>query len=287
MSITPSTNHIVPLIKKEVILSMLERETRIDGRKPNEYRPISIELGYAKKADGSASVRIGDTAVLAGVKVEDREPFPDVPDQGNLIVSLELPPIAHESFEVGPPDENAIELSRVVDRSIRDPKALDLSKLVIVPNKKVWNVWVDIYVIDYGGNILDTSTVAAIAALYHTKLPRVEIEGDTIKILKETKEARLPMRFPVFSVSVGKIGRHLILDPSTEEEGLVDCKISFSYTPDLNIVGIQKMGNGGFTMAEIDAAEKVARSAVPNLFKEFKTKVLDSLGVEGIDVGKV
>ncbi|MEM3213578.1 MAG: exosome complex component Rrp42, partial [Metallosphaera sp.] len=129
MSMTPTKENVVPLIKKESIISLLERGSRNDGRKFNDYRPLSITLGYAKKADGSALVKLGDTTVLAGVKIEEDEPYSDTPNQGNLVVNAELLPLAYETFEPGPPDENAIELSRVVDRSLRDSKAVDLSAL--------------------------------------------------------------------------------------------------------------------------------------------------------------
>jgi ribosomal RNA-processing protein RRP42 (EC 3.1.13.-) len=67
MSVTPSNQNIVPFVKKENILAALDRGVRIDGRKLNEYRKLSVTLGYAKKAEGSALVKLGDTTVLAGV----------------------------------------------------------------------------------------------------------------------------------------------------------------------------------------------------------------------------
>ncbi|MDT7900499.1 MAG: exosome complex protein Rrp42 [Acidianus sp.] len=273
MSITPSNENIVPLIKRESILASLDRGIRADGRKFNEYRPLSITLSYAKKADGSALVKLGDTTVLAGVKVEPEEPFEDTPNQGNLVVNVELLPLAYETFEPGPPDENAIELSRVVDRSLRDSKSIDLSKLVIEPGKKIWTVWVDIYVLDYGGNILDACTLAAVSALYDTRLPKVVKEGDKIKIIKEEKGEKLPMNFPVVTVSVAKIGKHLVVDPDLDEEGIMDAKISLSYTPEGRIVGIQKTGIGTFTLTEIDNVETLARSVSQKLLEELKKQI--------------
>ncbi|AEE93718.1 exosome complex protein Rrp42 [Acidianus hospitalis] len=273
MSITPSNENIVPLIKRESILASLDRGIRADGRKFNEYRPLSITLSYAKKADGSALVKLGDTTVLAGVKVEPEEPFEDTPNQGNLVVNVELLPLAYETFEPGPPDENAIELSRVVDRSLRDSKSIDLSKLVIEPGKKIWTVWVDIYVLDYGGNILDACTLAAVSALYDTRLPKVVKEGDEIKIIKEEKGEKLPMNFPVVTVSVAKIGKHLVVDPDLDEEGIMDAKISLSYTPEGRIVGIQKTGIGTFTLTEIDNVETLARSVSQKLLEELKKQI--------------
>ncbi|BFH73502.1 exosome complex protein Rrp42 [Sulfurisphaera javensis] len=262
------------LLKKESILNSLERGIRLDGRKNIDYRPLSITLNYAKKAEGSALVKLGDTMVLAGVKLEEEEPFPDTPNQGNLIVNVELLPLAYETFEPGPPDENAIELARVVDRSLRDSKAVDLSRLVIAPGKKVWTAWVDVYVLDYGGNVLDACTLAAVAALYNTKLPKVEIEGENIKILKEEKTDITPINYPVATVTVAKIGKFLVVDPNLDEESIADVKISFSYTPDGRIVGMQKSNFGSLSLQEVDNAESLARAASQKLFEELKKQII-------------
>ncbi len=273
MSMTPSNENIVPLIKKESILHMLERGLREDGRKLNEYRPLSITLDYAKKADGSALVKLGDTAVLAGVKIEEEEPFEDTPAQGNLVVNVELLPLAYETFEPGPPDENAIELSRVVDRSLRDSKSIDLSKLVIEPGKRVWTVWVDIYVLDYGGNVLDASTLAAVAALYNAKLPKVVNENGEVRVIKEEKGDRVPILFPVVTVTAAKIGKYIVIDPDLEEEAIADAKLSISYTPEGRIVGMQKSGEGSFNVQEVLYIENTGRTAALKLLEDFKKQL--------------
>ena len=273
MSITPSNINVASALKRESIINALEKGIRLDGRKFTDYRPLSITLNYAKKAEGSALVKLGDTMVLAGIKLEEGEPFPDTPDQGNLIVNVELLPLAYETFEPGPPDENAIELARIVDRSLRDSKAVDLSKLVIIPGKKVWTVWLDIYVLDYGGNILDASTLAAVAALYNTKLPKVEINGDNIKIIKEEKTDTVIMNYPVVTTTVAKIGKYFVVDPNLDEESIADVKISFSYLQDGKIVGIQKSSFGSLSLQEVDIAENLARAASQKLFEELKKQL--------------
>lgn len=278
MSTTPSNQNIIPLIKKDTILSMLERGIRIDGRKLNEYRYISITLGYAKKAEGSALVKLGDTQVLAGVKLELAEPYFDTPDQGKLIVNAEFLPLAYETFEPGPPDENAIELSRVIDRSLRDSKAIDLTKLAIIPGKKVWTVWVDVYVLDYGGNVTDASMLAAMAALYNTRLPKVEIENDRVKVVKEEKVAPFPVIKPVVITTIVKIGKYLIVDPNLDEENILDAKISIAYGEDGNIVGIQKEGTGSFTLQELDLVENIGRASSQKLIEELKKAIEQNTG---------
>ncbi|MEM0293743.1 MAG: exosome complex protein Rrp42 [Saccharolobus sp.] len=273
MSVTPSNQNIIPIIKKESIVNLYEKGIRQDGRKLTDYRPLSIVLDYAKKANGSALVKLGNTMVLAGTKIEIGKPYEDMPNQGVLIVNVELLPLAYETFEPGPPDENAIELARVVDRSLRDSRAIDLSKLVIEPGKNVWTVWLDVYVLDYGGNVIDACTLASVAALYNSKIYKVERSEDGIKINKDEIIGKLPMNYPVVTVSVAKIDKYLIVDPDLEEESIMDAKISFSYTPDFKIVGIQKSGKGSLSLQDVTQAESLARSAAGKLLEELKKQL--------------
>ena len=76
----------IPNINKKQIETLLENGKRLDGRKPFDYRDIEIEKNISKNAEGSARVRIGDTEVVAGVKMEVGEPFPDTPDDGTIMV---------------------------------------------------------------------------------------------------------------------------------------------------------------------------------------------------------
>jgi len=118
-------NDVIAEIKRDYIYELAKRSERADGRALDEYRPIQVEVGLIGKAEGSARVKIGNTQVLVGVKVQPGEPFPDSPDTGVIITNVELVPLASPSFEPGPPDENAIELARVVDRGVRESGAID------------------------------------------------------------------------------------------------------------------------------------------------------------------
>jgi len=129
----------------DLILDILNNGKRLDKRGLLDYRKIEIESGISpKSADGSARVKIGDTEVVAGVKLEIGEPFPDTPDEGSLMVNVELLPLASPEFESGPPNIDAIELSRVIDRGIRESGSIDVEKLCIEPGKKIWMVFIEV-----------------------------------------------------------------------------------------------------------------------------------------------
>ena len=253
MSVTPSSpEYILPRIKVETLASLVRKGIRLNGRGLEDYRDISIELNYIPNAEGSALVKLGNTQVLVGVKLEVGTPYPDTPNEGTMVVSAEFVPTASPVFEPGPPDENAIELARVIDRSIRELKAIDLSKLVLIPGKKVWNVWIDIYVLDHDGNLIDASSIASLAALMVTKIPKAEVtqEGE-VKVDKTTYVGPLPMNHKVVTVTVGKLRDVLLVDPDLEEESVLDTKLVIAVSDDGRVAGIQKTGMGYLTKDEV------------------------------------
>ena len=236
---------------KEYLLALFERNTRKDGRKLNEYRkPIKIEYDISpKSAEGSARVIIGKTEVIAGVKMDVGEPFPDSPDQGVLIVGTELLPLANPEFESGPPSIEAIEISRVVDRGIRESKAIDLKKLCIKKGEKVWTLFIDIYPLNDSGNLFDAANLAAMAALKNAKFLKYdEKEGKVIYDEKTNK--KLPIEKTVVSCTVLKIGKNFLVDPSYEEESISDARLTATFSNN-KINAMQKGGNESLTHDEI------------------------------------
>jgi len=274
MSVTPSSEYVIPKLRSDVVISMISKGVRVSGRRVDEYRPITIVKDYVPNANGSALVKLGNTQVIVGVKLEVGTPFPDTPDEGNLIVNAEFVPAASPVFEPGPPDENAIELARVIDRGIREAKAIDLSKLAIVPGKRVWNVWVDIYVLDHDGNLIDASSIGTLAALMTTKVPKVEFkEGSEFTIDKSTYAGSLPLSKCVVTVTLGKVGNYLIVDPDLEEENLLESKLIIAVTEDGKIAGIQKSGMGSFTEEEVINAVNIALSKGRELIEVIKKMI--------------
>jgi len=81
---------IIDSLKKAHILELLADGKRLDGRSLEQTRELSIDVGVIPKAEGSARARLGDTEVVAGVKVQPERPFPDTGDQGMLFVLLKF-----------------------------------------------------------------------------------------------------------------------------------------------------------------------------------------------------
>jgi len=253
MSLTPTKQPIIPKIKKETIRKLLIRGERIDNRKFDEYRKIKMYLNPIPKAEGSALVKLGNTIVMTGVKIEVGTPFSDRPEEGVLQVSAEFVPLASPTFEPGPPDEFAIEAARVIDRCLREPRAVRLEDLVIIPGKKVWIVFNDIYLLDHDGNIIDAGMLSSMLALNTARIPSITgIEGENIIVDKRKKDKPLALNLNVVTVTIGIIDEYLIVDPSLEEELVLDAKITIGFDENGRITGIQKTGMSGITPNKLD-----------------------------------
>jgi len=222
---------------------------RLDERKADEFRKITIEKNPIEKAEGSALVKLGITQAIVGVKMEVKAPFPDTPNEGVLMVGCELSPLASPEYEKGPPTENSIEVARLVDRTIRESHAIDLEKLCITKGEKVWIVNVDIHVIDNGGNLVDAATLAAVTALMNAKMPKYE---DDKVVIGEKTNKKVPLTCKPVSVTHIKIGENLFVDPTEDEESVATARLTVGSKDDGNICSLQKGGTEGLTMKELE-----------------------------------
>ena len=231
------------------IIGLLNANTRLDGRKLTEYRkPIEVEHGIIKTAEGSARVKIGETEVIVGVKMEVGEPYPDTPDEGTIIVGAELLPLSNPEFELGPPGIQAIELARVVDRGIRESKAINFKNLCVTSGEKVWLLLIDICTLNDAGNLLDASSLAALAALKDARYPT--FNGEKVDYKSKT-DKKLPLEKYPIAVTVIKIGDKFIVDPDTDEEKVIDARLTVSSIEDGTLCALQKGGDFPLTEHEI------------------------------------
>ncbi|MFH8080384.1 MAG: exosome complex protein Rrp42 [Candidatus Aenigmatarchaeota archaeon] len=236
------------MLRSQYILKLIEKNERIDGRKLDEFRKIEIERDVIEKAEGSARVKIGKTDVIAGIKMEIETPFPDMPNEGVLKTHAEFAPIAHPEFLPGPPSEDATELARVVDRGIRESKCIDLEKLCIVEGQKVWGVYIDIHIINHDGNLFDASSLASVAALMNTKIPKYEND----KIFRGEYSGKLPILHTPITVTISKIMDKYLIDLNREEEEVADAWLSIGIREDNYICSMQKGGIKALSIKNVD-----------------------------------
>jgi len=260
---------IISKIEKDYILSNLKKEERIDNRGLWEYREFQINSDLIASAQGSADVSLGDTRIITGLKYDVGAPFPDLPDEGVCTVMAELLPIASPLFERGPPDEQSIELARVVDRGIRHADCVQTKKLCIKEKEAVYILFVDMYVINYAGNLIDAGGVSALTTLLSAHIPEGiwnEEKHETEWTGKYFYGQDIVNELP-FVLTYGKIEDIIFLDPSLPEELVCDGKISISVTEN-KITSIQKSGSATFSIDEIKMLGKKSLEFGKKLRKE-------------------
>lgn len=237
------SNEMMSEIKRDHIMNLLAEGKRQDGRGVADVRKIQVETNCIESADGSARVKLGRTEVIAGVKIIPGTPFGDTPNIGVLTTGAELIPMAHPTFESGPPGEDAIELARVVDRGIRESGMVDVEKLCIVPGEEVWMCFVDIYALDYDGNLFDAANLAAVCALKSAIIPGEQYG--------KGENTPLPITCTPISVTEVKVGNTLIVDPDYDEEQISSARLTVTTDDVGNFRAMQKGGCGSITLDEL------------------------------------
>jgi exosome complex component RRP42 len=252
-------------VTRERIKKYLEEGKRFDGRKTDEFRDITIEPGVSKNAEGSVKVKIGKTEVFVGVKMNVSEPYADSSDKGNLMVTAEFLPLSSARFELGPPKIESIELGRVIDRIIRESKFIELEKLCIKEGEKVWSVFIDIYSINDDGNLLDAAGIGAIAALKIAKIPKYDEKEEKV-LFGEWTNKNIPLsKDTPLSITFYKIGSHIIVDPTKEEEDVSETRITIGADENY-ISSMQKGGESSLKREEVDEIIDLSEKLYKKIF---------------------
>lgn len=249
---------ITPGITADRIKEYMKSEgKRFDGRGLEEFRELTIEKDVSIKAEGSVRVKLGKTEVIVGIKMAASEPYADSPTKGNLMVTAEMLPLSAARYESGPPQIDAIEWARVTDRGIRESGFVEFDKLCIIEGEKVWTVFVDIYSINDDGNLMDAATIGAIAAMKIARIPKYDAESGKV-LCDELTDQKLPLTNHVpIAVSVHKVGKSLIVDPTREEEDISETRVTIGSSKGV-ISSLQKSNSKELSMDEIKRAFEIS-----------------------------
>ena len=153
-------------------------------------------------------------------------------------------------------------LTRLLERSLRERRAVELESLCESPGRCAWALRLDVRVLDHGGALADAVAAAALAALLAFRLPQVSREpGGSFRAhpLEEREGRPLTVhRLPV-AVSFAALGsgRHLLADPSAEEEALGGARAVFS-VDNARQVTAHAGGSAGFSVSQVEHLARVA-----------------------------
>lgn len=141
--------------EKTFVEKAILEKLRVDKRGLNEFRNLGLFFG---REHGSVITSIGETKVFAQVSCEISTPKASRPNEGTLFINMEMGPMAAPHFEIGfPLSESCIQINRILERTLRESRCVDLESLCIIAEEKVWNLRVDISVLNHEGNVMGKS----------------------------------------------------------------------------------------------------------------------------------
>jgi len=265
--------------EKTYILHSVEDNLRVDGRGRGDVRPIVFETGIVSHASGSCHLRLANTDILVGVKAELETPLSSSPSEGRLEFFVDCSANATPAFEGRGGEALGVSIARLLHRAYHTQGAIDLAKLCVLPGKTCWILYVDILVLEVGGNLYDAVSLAVKAALASTRVPLVAVtavDGGEPEIeLSDDPGAhtRLDVSGAPVLVTLARVGNHCIVDSTVEEESCSSASIVVAVTPRGEVAALRKVGGGSFHPGTLVSATKLACSVGTQLNKVLANKI--------------
>ena len=226
---------------------------RQGGRGADAMRPVEIQRGYIKNADGSVLVKFGDTHVICTATVDERTP-PWLAGKGRGWVTAEyamLPGSASDGrINRGASKKGrALEISRLIGRSLRAVTNLELlgERQIIV----------DCDVIQADGGTRTASITGGYVALCDA----------VAKVMSENDLSENPLSGQCAAVSVGIVKGVGLLDLCYVEDSSADTDLNLVMTSDGNIIEVQGTAEGvSFSRDELNTMLDLGEKGIRELF---------------------
>ena len=226
--------------------------TRRDNRKLSEMRPLEIDLGIIKHAEGSALVKFGDTHVICTASIENNVPrWRRGSDEGWITAEYGmLPRSTHERMNReasrGKQSGRTMEIQRLIGSSLR--QAVDLKFL------KDKTINVDCDVIQADGGTRTASISGACVALFQA--------------FKNNHKDNRAIKEYVAAVSIGLKDGSPLLDLNYEEDSEADTDLNIVMTENGGLIEIQGTAeHNPFTKKQLDEMVEMASEGIKEIIK--------------------
>jgi exosome complex component RRP41 len=224
---------------------------RLDGRKPEELRPVKLEVGVIPNADGSAYIEHGKNKILAAV-YGPREVHPkhlSLQDRTVLKCRYHMAPFSVQERKSPAPSRREIELSKVIKESLEPAVFLEYYPRTMV------DVFVEVLQAD-GGTRCASITAAALALA----------------------DSGIPMKDLVVACAAGKVDDTIVLDLMDTEDKLGAADVPVALMPNLNAVTLLQM-DGTLTQEEFETTVNMALGGCRKIYamqkEALKTKYVN------------
>jgi ribonuclease PH len=230
---------------------------RIDGRAPNQMRPIRIIRNYIKHAEGSALISFGDTKVICTASVDERPPRfmedQDIRGMGWITAEYSMLPRATQTRHIRESSRGRLngrtqEIQRLIGRSLR--AVVDLKAL------GERTIWIDCDVIQADGGTRTAAITGGFVALW-----------DACDKLRQTGTIQeLPITDFLAAISVGVINGQIMLDLCYEEDSRAEVDMNVVMTGRGKFVEIQGTAESvPFSKEELDELLNLAWKGISGL----------------------
>ncbi|MEM0380559.1 MAG: exosome complex exonuclease Rrp41 [Desulfurococcaceae archaeon] len=219
-----------------------ENGLRHDGRRPDELRPIRIEVGVLKNSDGSALVEYGGTKVIAAV-YGPREAYPKysvLPDRAIIRCRYHMAPFSTSERKSPAPTRREIELSKVIREALESVVFTELYPRTAI------DVFIEVLQAD-GGTRTAGLTAASLALA----------------------DAGIPMKDLVVGIAVGKVDGVLVLDIDEVEDNFGEADMPIGYAVGLDEIVLLQL-NGVLTVDEFKEALNLAKKGAEQIYRLMK-----------------
>ncbi|CAJ1053276.1 exosome complex component RRP45 [Xyrichtys novacula] len=228
---------------------------------------------------GCCFVDLGKTRVMAQVSSELVTPKESRPNEGIMFFNIELSPMASPAFEQGRQSELSVKLNRQLERCLRNSKCIDTESLCVVSGEKVWQIRVDVHMLNHDGNLMDAASIAAITALCHFRRPDVGIQGDEVTVFSPEERDPIPLSIYHMPISVSfaffQQGTYLLVDPCEREERVMDGLLMIAMNKHREICSIQSSGGIMLLKEQVMRCSKIASIKVSEI-TELISKALEN-----------
>jgi len=188
-------------------------------------------------------------------------------NEGKLVFNVDCSPNATPMFEGrrGGEDIEA-ELGGLFTSFYKNENICDRSKLTVVEGQWCWALYVDILVLELGGNLIDVCGIGIYTALKNTTLPRLEIErGDNNEVEIQLTDdpldtVEIDSLSPILTCTIAKLGNRYVIDPSDEEETVSKVKLCVGIHEG-EICGVTKIGPGSLDPDSVTEIMLIAKKA--------------------------
>jgi len=232
------------LIGMDEKLSFFKDGLRLDGRLPDELRPIKVEVGVLARADGSCYMEMGDNKVIAAV-YGPREVHPrHLQEVTRAIVRYRynMASFSVEERKRPGPDRRSYEVSKV------SREALEPVILTSYFPRSVVDIFVEVLQADAGTRTAGINAASVALA-----------------------DAGIPMKSLISSCAAGKVGGEIVLDPMKLEDNFGEADVPIAMTPAGEITLLQM--DGRLSKEELKRALELAKAGCQQIY-EIQRKVL-------------